>query len=246
MHFKSTVLVLAIGVLLGCSGQDKKEGLAEPSGSEPGENCLAKTHSISAAEVSLNYNYGDGSDGEFYLRHGEIFYLEEKTYNFTNVNLEEGSLLTIASGWIDGTGIIQINSLGICNFWGNIEASGYGGKITINCSGDSSLAAVVSHPDGNVTLSTGDTAQRDGAEGNSVIEFGATLSRASIDITGGELNVREDGITVGTIVFGPSDTSVPQGVVTCSKYNAFVVSCVRLACPATKCSSGDPVSCMRE
>jgi len=212
MYFKIAILTLTFGVLLGCNGKGKQEVMPGSDDLESTAICMEKANNHSVFEALEPNDFGDGSDGEFYLPYGEIFYLEEKEYNFTNVNLDEGALLGIADELINGAGIIHINSLGICNIFGDIDISGYNGGLVLNCYSGITIGGALTHPDGEVTLSTYDTSQVNRTEEG----LESTLSSGSINISGGELNVRDGGIIVSGSVLELPSFEITQGLTNCS------------------------------
>lgn len=228
MYLKLVTLIFAFSGLSGCNGESKEESELGSMDFGLAETCSEGKIIHSKIETSPPAGFGSGVDGEFYLSYGETFYLEEGEYNFTNVNLDSGSLLGVANGSIDGTGIIQINSLGICNIFGDIDISGYSGGIALNCYSGITIGGVLTHPDGDLTLTTADTIDISGGELN-VREGGFAVRENYVDlesinisqgliigISGGELNVREGGFAVGENYVGLESIKMSQGLTNCS------------------------------
>ncbi len=197
MYFKLVTSVLVAGVLCGCNGEDSEEEKSELSVSGFSEPCLEKVLSLSSGELLGVSGFGSGVDGEFYLSSGETFLLEEREYNFTNVNLDSGSFLGITNESINGIGVVKINSLGVCNIFGDIDTSGYGGEIAINCYSGITIGGRLTHPDGSIALVTAETIGWENIETNSGENGETTLLVGSIDLSDSELNLREDGVVIG-------------------------------------------------
>jgi hypothetical protein len=135
--------------------------------------------------------FGDGSDGELYRANGETLELEETTYQFTNVNLDAGSLVTIRNALSGASGEIRVNSLGVCNLLGDINLSGYEGLLTLNCYSGITIAGNISHPDGSLAFNTYESYSAGGGEDAAV-----TISNGELvipDSLAGSLNVTETG-----------------------------------------------------
>jgi hypothetical protein len=159
-------------------------------------------------------DFGDGSDGEFYLANADAFYLQEKTYNFSNVNLEAGSRLTLSDAAAAGDGTIQINSLGACNLLGELDFGGYQGSLIINCSAGLVIADQIKFPDGNTSLNTADSslsANGGSSElivvtdgGPNMVGSGGEISTGSIDISASDLSLSNN--QAGPVIQTPDTT----------------------------------------
>ncbi len=104
-------IATTIGFLLGCGGESQKINTNEMSEENIIDQCVTGKARASKSSDVKSIDFGNGSDGEFYLANYDAFQLVEKEYNFTNVNLDQGSLLTIADDLSGSEGTIQINSL---------------------------------------------------------------------------------------------------------------------------------------
>ncbi len=191
--------VVLTGLLFGCGDQSKKNTEEEASELSLSADCGDTTTTSSRNRTTTTEDFGDGSDGEFYLAHGDLFQLQERTYNFTNVNLDQGSLLTIASELSGSSGTIRINSLGVCNFLGDVELSGYRGSFFLNCNSSLTVGATF-HVGGNLILSTSEAALISEESTTNISEV--TLSSAgSIDISGAELLTLSTNVIGGEVTY---------------------------------------------
>ncbi len=123
-------IILSLGLMTGCLDDNSHSTNTQANNDE---NCPT-TNLISQRTLTpTTLYYGDASDGEFYLAADDIFPLDEQIYNFSNVYTEPGSTLTVSDGARGGTEKIVINSVGNCDFFGDIMLADYNGTLEINC-----------------------------------------------------------------------------------------------------------------
>jgi len=190
---KFTLLLIVLFLLSACSEENSNEPEVLQS-----ENlsCLTESNIIiddSSDEISnvvsseeISY-FGDGMDGEFYLASGEVFNLEEKSYNYSNVYLEADSILSATDQVKEGVDSIQINSVGSCNILGDINLVGYRGTLIINCYSQINLGGAVNVPNGSLSIITS-TVEITNPDQLLNLGSGATLGD-SITITDGMANI---------------------------------------------------------
>jgi len=142
-------IILSLGLMTGCL-EDSSH--SENSRANNEETC--PTTNLISQRTSTTRHFGDGSDGEFYLAEDETFLLDEETYNFSNVYTELDSILAASNQAKDGTGKIVINSVGNCEFFGNIILADYNGTLEINCYSTLNLWGTI-NLGGTVVASTG-------------------------------------------------------------------------------------------
>ncbi len=151
------------------------------------ENCPTTSLISQRTSTSTTLDFGDGSDGEFYLAEDEVFLLDEKTYNFSNVYTELDSILTASDQAKGGTEKIVINSVGNCDFFGNIILTDYNGTFEINCNGTINLGGTITASTGSINLENSEVIAGDEFDFGSDTIISADLS--SIVINPGELTV---------------------------------------------------------
>ncbi|NRB40012.1 MAG: hypothetical protein HRU20_16345 [Pseudomonadales bacterium] len=139
----STYIVSTL-LLIACS-DDRDSNSAKDQAAECTENNTLNRKVIRST-VS---GFGDGTDGEFYLDVGEEFLLEEKIYNFTNVYTNKGSSIRLKNTSQNKDAIIEINSVGNCEFLGDIILPQFLGTLRLKC------YSVISF-NGNIDVSNGD------------------------------------------------------------------------------------------
>jgi hypothetical protein len=157
-------------------------------------------------------DFGDGSDGELYLAHGDVFYLQEQVYNFTNVNLDAGSRLLLSDAAATGSGVIEINSLGACNLYGLIDIAGYQGALSINCSTIVINMDNFTPPAGDTSLNTAD-ANLPGSAGQNAVTLSTSdastpilVDNGVITVDSSDLAIEVSGVIIQTDPPGPSVT----------------------------------------
>jgi len=173
------VVAVLIGACGGDSGKEQRAGTIDLGGIDICGNPISVPV---GSEREAAGDFGDGSDGELYLAFGEELALEEKTYNFTNVNLDQGSVLTIVGASSEGTGEIRINSLGVCNLLGDINLPDYLGALSLNCYSSIVVQGSINLSNGSLSLATYDSSIASGGASGS--GSGSSVSTGSIDLSG--------------------------------------------------------------
>ncbi len=191
---------MIIGFLFGCGGESQKKDEKEMSEIILADECVSSKAGSFKSTPMENIDFGDGSDGELYLAYDDVFLLEEKEYNFTNVNLDQGSLLMMVGELSEGEGIIQINSLGVCNLLGDVDISNYRGTFILNCS-SIILEGSYNHSSGNTVLTTPDSILISDETSTNISE--STMSTGSIDISSAELSTVSVNALEGVVTYFP-------------------------------------------
>lgn len=220
MLFKVINIAVLICCLIGCGGRSQKKLETEGENISLSDRCLNASTILAKTRHLNRMNFGDGSDGEFYLASEESFQLEEKTYNFTNVNLDQGSLLTVVNGLSVGMGLIQINSLGVCNLLGDVDLVDYSGEFVLNCGSDIMMSGTYTHLNGNTTLSASDSLLN--SEETSTNITSSTISSDSIDISGAELSTISVNVQEGAVNYSPETIVIDGGSQIISEDEVFV------------------------
>ncbi len=170
--------------------------------------------------VSSN-TFGDGSDGEILITNGETFVIDQTQYNFSNFYAEADSLLLISNNLANSAETIEINSLGICNFLGDIDFSNFDGDIKIHCGGEMNLGGIfLGSTNGKTVLTSNSFVINSSFDPSNVnILFSGTSPNASISFTGGEFNSlvqtdlpsNGDSVTIGNNILN-LDVDSPQTI----------------------------------
>ncbi|WP_185234239.1 hypothetical protein [Teredinibacter franksiae] len=235
MSYRVISLIALMGVLFGCGGESSKNSEYEIIELELVDDCVNASPNYPQALNKASMDYGDGSDGELYLAHGDIFELEEKIYNFVNINLDQGSLMTISDEIFEGDGSIQINSLGVCNLLGEIDNSDYRGSLTINCYGDFFWASTYRGPPGSSTVIDGsgpqvyvspssqDRLDNTMSSGLSSVEIFIAQAASTGTIVGSSDTIVGKALSHGE---GDGITSINEGVATITQGNIFEFSTI--------------------
>ncbi len=197
MSFRIISIIMIIGFLFGCGGESQEKEMSEIS---LADECVSSKAGSFRSTPMENIDFGDGSDGELYLAYDDVFLLEENEYNFTNVNLDQGSLLTIVGELSESDGTIQINSLGVCNLLGDVDISNYRGTFILNCN-SIVLEGSYNHPSGNTVLTTPGSILFSDETSTNVTE--STISTGSIDISAVELSTVSLNTLEGVVTYSP-------------------------------------------
>ena len=145
-YFKYLILpILNVSLIVGCSHESKDSADTE---------CLETKAIATEKRQTKTIDYGDGTEGQLYLSTGQKFLLEAKTYNFMNIYAEEGSELSLANIATDQNFVIELNSIGSCDFHGDIILPDYTGTLIINCYSQMSLSGNIELSSGSLTLQT--------------------------------------------------------------------------------------------
>lgn len=214
MLFRVVLTVIATALLFGCNGESKESIQDNPDDRHSGECVNTKITPI-RTQLLKAVDFGDGSDGEFHLGFGETFLLEEKIYNFTNVNLDPGSFLTIIDELNESDEGVTINSLGICNFLGSVDLSGYSGNLLINCNIGLTIFGGNYSSSGVVTLSGTNLFLISEGESTNIMEETISIgSIGSIDISGAEFSTSSVISLEGDLIYVPDAIVVGDGSTT--------------------------------
>ncbi len=211
-------IILSLGLMTGCLDDNSHSTNTQANNDE---NCPT-TNLISQRTLTPTTLYfGDASDGEFYLAEGDVFLLDEQVYNFSNAYTEPGSTLTISDEARDGTGKIVINSVGNCDFFGDIMLADYNGELEINCFGTFNLGGFI-YIGSAINTSTGSiNLENSELIAGEEFEFGSdaiiSTDLSSVVINSGELTI--SGVSaadVPTLELGETSITNPPtfGVVT--------------------------------
>ncbi len=203
--------VITIGLLTACVGGDESDSSESDRPLHYWEECEPSKRTIRSMPESSIEKIGTDSDGELYLAAGETLFLDERAYNFTNIYLESDSIIKVSEVAKNGLGKIQINSLGSCEFYGDIKLENYRGMLEISCF-NIVVGGEISTPVGSMNISVSDEpevvvvesgALIIGSEGAGFIASG-TLVVGSVGIdSSGPVNVGIDSIN---IISSPADS----------------------------------------
>ena len=163
---KLIFIVIATHFIVACSEDNNNE--ANESETAQGDTPSCQTANLSMP-LSTTPEFGDGSDGELYLASGEVFFLEARSYNFSNIYTEVDSVLTATDETMEGGGIIQINAAGNCEYYGKFELSSHKGSIELSCDGQVSLSNQTEFLGSPITISGS-------SSGDSILHFSSTSS----------------------------------------------------------------------
>ncbi|MFT5103883.1 MAG: hypothetical protein ACI86C_001543 [Candidatus Latescibacterota bacterium] len=201
MSYRVISIAMIIGFLFGCGGESQEETEKERIETVSADECVNAKESPSKSRHMKSIGFGDGSDGEFYLAYDDVFQLEEREYNFTNVNLDLGSLLTVVGELSESEGTIHINSLGVCNLLGDVDISEYGGTFILNCNSSITMEGSYSHPNGNTSLATSEWILTSVETSTNISE--STISVGTTDISGAELSTISASVVAGEVTYSP-------------------------------------------
>jgi hypothetical protein len=190
---KSIFIVIATHLIIACSENSDNETDKSEIAQSDTPSCQTADLSSLSMLLSTTPDFGDGSDGELYLAAGEVFVLEARSYNFSNIYTEADSVLTASDETIESGGIIQINAVGNCELYGKIALAGYKGSVELNCYGQIDLSGDIDISGSSMTISTSDESislesTGSGAEIYSInIGSGSTIVPDTADSTAGSI-----------------------------------------------------------
>ncbi len=153
-YFKSVILqIISFSLIMGCSDEtenstDSEPSLLAPSPCLESEAITVKNHQLKTIE------YDDNPQGQLYLSADQEFILEDKTYNFLSIYTEENSKIHLAASATSKDSIIELNSIGSCDFHGDIILSEFTGTLILNCYSQLNLSGTIELSSGNLILKT--------------------------------------------------------------------------------------------
>ncbi len=139
--------ILYFSLIVGCSDESKDSADTDSLFVAPIQ-CLEPEAIATEKRQIKTLDYGDGTEGELYLSKDQQFLLEAKAYSFLNIYAEEGSELSLTNIATSQDSVIELNSIGSCDFHGDIILPEYTGTLIINCYSQINLS-------GNIDLSKG-------------------------------------------------------------------------------------------
>lgn len=197
---KLIFIVIATHFISACSENNNNE-------TNESETVQSDTPSCQTASLSMPFSttpeFGDGSDGELYLASGEVFFLEARSYNFSNIYTEVDSVLTATDETMESGGIIQINAAGNCELYGRIALANYSGSVELNCGGQINSLGAIDVSSGSIAISTISPESTVSDTSNPNTASGAIISSSNIDsglpFVPGTVDATIIGFTEGTL-----------------------------------------------
>lgn len=153
-YFKNIVLyILTYSIISGCADESGKNSGTESLVIVPTQCLEPQVESVKKLQANIA-DYSKELEEQLYLATDQNFLLEDKIYNFLSIYVEEGSKLSLAEIATNQDSIIELNSIGSCDFHGNIALPDYSGTLIISCYGQINLSGNIDLSKGSLVLRT--------------------------------------------------------------------------------------------
>ena len=171
-------MVIATLFIIACSENSDNEANESETAQSDIPSCQTRNLRM---PLSTAPDFGDGSDGELYLASGEVFFLEARSYNFSNIYTEADSVLTVLEDTMESGGGIQINAVGNCELYGELAFANSKGPVELNCGGQINLSGDIDISGNSITISTISPESTGSETSNPNTASGTIISSSNID-----------------------------------------------------------------